>query len=102
MLNIIIMVMRSRTQIRITVCKFWIAKTERQINTGLQWQNANSRVMVYEVIKGISWGGGCSPKKPVATSKSVNWHWLIFGFFGFGFGRNSKLEAVFYVFLHMI
>ena len=56
-------------------------------------------------------------KKPVATPKSVNWHWffLVFlnfqigiGFFwffcffwffwGIGFGQNSKLETVFFGF----
>ena len=63
--------------------------------------------------------GGCSPKKkpkkPVATPKSVNWHWFFwfffwfflafFGFFGFflvffgiGFGQNSKLESGFFWF----
>ena len=62
--------------------------------------------------------GGCSPKKtkkkPVATPKSVNWHWFFFGFFlvffkfpnwhwfflvffGIGFGQNSKLETGFFL-----
>ena len=62
-------------------------------------------------------------KKPVATPKSVNWHWfflvffgffwffkisklaLVFfgfflfflGFFGIGFGQNSKLETGFFL-----
>ena len=69
--------------------------------------------------------GGCSPKKnqkkPVATPKSVNWHWFFLVFFGFfkfpnwhwfffgffwfflvffgiGFGQNSKLETGFFCF----
>ena len=57
--------------------------------------------------------GDAHPKNPknytkVASPKSVNWHWFflfffgfffgIFGFFGIGFGQNSKLETVFFCF----
>ena len=70
-------------------------------------------------------GGGVltqkKPKKPVATPKSANWHWLFlvffgflkfpnwhwffwvfFGFFGIGFGQNSKLETGFFCFFFWV
>ena len=39
------------------------------------------------------------PKKPVATPKSANWHWLFLVFFGFfWFFKISKLALVFFGF----
>ena len=43
--------------------------------------------------------GGAHPKKPVATPKSVNWHWFFWFFFGsFWFFKISKLALVFFWF----
>ena len=75
--------------------------------------------------KNIEYRGVLTQKKPVATPKSVKWHWFFlffcfffgflkfpnwhwfflvfffwffFGFFGIGFGQNSKLEIGFFGF----